>query len=283
MQNKTIKANKTWCLRGRLISFNKPKVMGILNITPDSFFAGSRVQTEVDYLKKAESMIKDGVWMIDVGGYSSRPGATDISIEEESNRVLPVIKSLAKHFPEVFISVDTFRSEVARQAVEAGADVVNDISGGLLDSNMLNVVKRCKVPYIAMHMRGNPQNMVTHSKYNHVTHEVVHELAKQVNEIVSAGIADFAIDPGFGFAKTREQNFELLKALEYFQIFNQPVLAGVSRKSMIWKTLQLSAAEALPGTIALNTIALLKKASILRVHDVAEAVQAVTLWQETEL
>ena len=283
MQNKTIKANKTWCLRGRLISFNKPKVMGILNITPDSFFAGSRVQTEVDYLKKAESMIKDGVWMIDVGGYSSRPGATDISIEEESNRVLPVIKSLAKHFPEVFISVDTFRSEVARQAVETGADVVNDISGGLLDSNMLNVVKRCKVPYIAMHMRGNPQNMVTHSKYNHVTHEVVHELAKQVNEIVSAGIADFAIDPGFGFAKTREQNFELLKALEYFQIFNQPVLAGVSRKSMIWKTLQLSAAEALPGTIALNTIALLKKASILRVHDVAEAVQAVTLWQETEL
>jgi len=283
VQNKTIKANKTWCLRGRLISFNKPKVMGILNITPDSFFAGSRVQTEVDYLKKAESMIKDGVWMIDVGGYSSRPGATDISIEEESNRVLPVIKSLAKHFPEVFISVDTFRSEVARQAVETGADVVNDISGGLLDSNMLNVVKRCKVPYIAMHMRGNPQNMVTHSKYNHVTHEVVHELAKQVNEIVSAGIADFAIDPGFGFAKTREQNFELLKALEYFQIFNQPVLAGVSRKSMIWKTLQLSAAEALPGTIALNTIALLKKASILRVHDVAEAVQAVTLWQETEL
>ncbi len=283
MQNKTIKANKTWCLRGRLISFNKPKVMGILNITPDSFFAGSRVQTEVDYLKKAESMIKDGVWMIDVGGYSSRPGATDISIEEESNRVLPVIKSLAKHFPEVFISVDTFRSELARQAVEAGADVVNDISGGLLDSNMLNVVKRCKVPYIAMHMRGNPQNMVTHSKYNHVTHEVVHELAKQVNEIVSAGIADFAIDPGFGFAKTREQNFELLKALEYFQIFNQPIVAGVSRKSMIWKTLQLSAAEALPGTIALNTIALLKKASILRVHDVAEAVQAVTLWQETEL
>ncbi|MFY7918263.1 MAG: dihydropteroate synthase [Chryseotalea sp.] len=257
--------------------------MGILNITPDSFFAGSRVQTEVDYLKKAESMIKDGVWMIDVGGYSSRPGATDISIEEESNRVLPVIKSLAKHFPEVFISVDTFRSELARQAVEAGADVVNDISGGLLDSNMLNVVKRCKVPYIAMHMRGNPQNMVTHSKYNHVTHEVVHELAKQVNEIVSAGIADFAIDPGFGFAKTREQNFELLKALEYFQIFNQPIVAGVSRKSMIWKTLQLSAAEALPGTIALNTIALLKKASILRVHDVAEAVQAVTLWQETEL
>jgi dihydropteroate synthase len=257
--------------------------MGILNITPDSFFAGSRVQTEVDYLKKAESMIKDGVWMIDVGGYSSRPGATDISMEEESNRVLPVIKIVAKHFPEVFLSVDTFRSEVARQAVEAGADVVNDISGGLLDSNMLNVVKRCKVPYIAMHMRGNPQNMVTHSKYNHVTHEVVHELAKQVNEIVSAGIADFAIDPGFGFAKTREQNFELLKALEYFQIFNQPVLAGVSRKSMIWKTLQLSAAEALPGTIALNTIALLKKASILRVHDVAEAVQAVTLWQETEL
>ncbi len=283
MQNKTIKANKTWCLRGRLISFNKPKVMGILNITPDSFFAGSRVQTEVDYLKKTESMIKDGVWMIDVGGYSSRPGATDISMEEESNRVLPVIKSVAKHFPEVFLSVDTFRSEVARQAVEAGADVVNDISGGLLDSNMLNVVKRCKVPYIAMHMRGNPQNMVTHSKYNHVTHEVVHELAKQVNEIVAAGIADFAIDPGFGFAKTREQNFELLKALEYFQIFNQPVLAGVSRKSMIWKTLQLSAAEALPGTIALNTIALLKKASILRVHDVAEAVQAVTLWQETEL
>lgn len=283
MQNKTIKANKTWCLRGRLISFNKPKVMGILNITPDSFFAGSRVQTEVDYLKKAESMIKDGVWMIDVGGYSSRPGATDISMEEESNRVLPVIKSVAKHFPEVFLSVDTFRSEVARQAVEAGADVVNDISGGLLDSNMLNVVKRCKVPYIAMHMRGNPQNMVTHSKYNHVTHEVVHELAKQVNEIVSAGIADFAIDPGFGFAKTREQNFELLKALEYFQIFNQPIVAGVSRKSMIWKTLQLSAAEALPGTIALNTIALLKKASILRVHDVAEAVQAVTLWQETEL
>lgn len=283
MQNKTIKANKTWCLRGRLISFNKPKVMGILNITPDSFFAGSRVQTEVDYLKKAESMIKDGVWMIDVGGYSSRPGAADISMEEESNRVLPVIKSLAKHFSEVFLSVDTFRSEVARQAVETGADVVNDISGGLLDSNMLNVVKRCKVPYIAMHMRGNPQNMVTHSHYNHVTQEVVLELANQVNEIVAAGISDFAIDPGFGFAKTREQNFELLKYLEYFQIFNQPIVAGVSRKSMIWKTLQLSAAEALPGTIALNTIALFKKASILRVHDVAEAVQAVTLWQETEL
>ncbi|MCU0383377.1 MAG: dihydropteroate synthase [Cyclobacteriaceae bacterium] len=283
MQNKTIKPNYTWCLRGQLTSFHKVRVMGILNTTPDSFYTGSRVPDEVALLKKAEKMVQDGAWMLDVGGYSSRPGATDINEQEELTRILPAISVLRKNFPEVFISIDTYRSKIAQAAIEYGADVINDISGGLLDKNIFNVVIKNKVPYIAMHMRGTPQTMTSQTTYQHVTKDVCYELAQISNQLKDAGIHDYAIDPGFGFAKTTEQNFRLLNDLQYFQLFGKPILAGLSRKSMIWKTLQLSAADALGGTIALNTLAVVKKASILRVHDVAEAVQLVTLLQQAEL
>jgi dihydropteroate synthase len=283
VQNKTIKPNYTWCLRGQLTSFHKVRVMGILNTTPDSFYTGSRVPDELALLRKAEKMVQEGAWMLDVGGYSSRPGATDISEQEELSRILPAISALRRNFPEVFISIDTYRSEIARAAIEHGADVVNDISGGLLDKNMVKVVAKIKVPYIAMHMRGTPQTMTSQTTYQHVTKDVCLELAQISYKLRDAGIHDYAIDPGFGFAKTTEQNFKLLNDLPYFQLFGKPILAGLSRKSMIWKTLQLSAANALGGTIALNTLAVVKKASILRVHDVAEAVQLVTLLQQAEL
>jgi dihydropteroate synthase len=257
--------------------------MGILNTTPDSFYTGSRVPDEVTLLKKAEKMVQEGAWMLDIGGYSSRPGATDIHEQEELNRIIPAISVLRKNFPEVFISIDTYRSEIAHAAIEHGADVVNDISGGLLDKKMLQVVAEKKVPYIAMHMRGTPQTMTSQTTYQHITKDVCFELALISNKLKDAAIHDYAIDPGFGFAKTTEQNFTLLNDLQYLQHFGKPILAGLSRKSMIWKTLQLSAADALGGTIALNTLAVLKKASILRVHDVAEAVQLVTLLQHAEL
>lgn len=269
---------KTLNVNGKLVNLNTPVVMGILNITPDSFFTGSRVTTETEILRKAEKMLLEGATFLDVGGYSSRPGAVDISMEEENSRVLTAIKSIVQKFPEAFISVDTFRAEVARNAVGEGACIINDISAGSLDAGMFETVAALKVPYIAMHMRGNPQTMNGLTHYQNLIGEIVDYFIAKTNQLKSLGVNDIIIDPGFGFAKTIDQNFELLAHLDYFKNLNRPVLAGLSRKSMIWKTLGTTPEEALSGTTALNMTALLKGADILRVHDVKEAVQVVKLF-----
>ncbi len=253
--------------------------MGIINITPDSFYDGGKTFSEKEILKQAEEMLLEGATFLDVGGYSSRPGAEEISIAEETKRVVEAIEGILKKFPEALISVDTFRSEVAQKAVEAGACIINDISGGTLDTNMYKIASKLKVPYILMHMRGNPKTMATLNDYNNVTIEVIKYLSEKISLARAAGINDIVVDPGFGFAKTRAQSFQVLNNLELFQNLGVPVLAGVSRKSMIYKTLETSAENALNGTTSLNTIALLKGASILRVHDVKEAVECIILNQ----
>ncbi len=263
--------------RGNLIDLSVPKVMGIINVTPDSFYDGGKTFSEKEILKQAEKMLSEGATFLDVGGYSTRRGAEDISDTEEIRRVLEAIENILKRFPEALISIDTFRSEVAKKAVEAGAAIVNDVSGGTLDAEMYNTVAKLKVPYILMHMRGTPKTMAKLTDYKNVTIEVLKDLAEKIALARASGINDIIADPGFGFAKTREQSFQLLNNLELFQNLNVPILAGVSRKSMIYKTLETSAENALNGTTSLNTIALLKGASILRVHDVKEAVECVKL------
>ncbi|HMV09067.1 MAG TPA: dihydropteroate synthase [Cyclobacteriaceae bacterium] len=252
--------------------------MGILNVTPDSFFSGSRVTAEAEVLKQAEKMLSDGATFLDVGGYSSRPGAEDISIDEERRRVITAIKVIVKKFPGALISVDTFRGCVAREAVQEGACVINDISAGTFDPNMLETVASLNVPYIAMHMRGNPQTMNSLTQYQNLISEITDYFIDKTDRLKSLGVNDIIIDPGFGFAKTIDQNFELLTHLDYFKNLNRPILAGLSRKSMIWKTLGITPEEALSGTTALNMTALLKGADILRVHDVKEAVQVIRLF-----
>ena len=251
--------------------------MGIINVTPDSFFSGSRKQELDEILKVGEQMLAEGATFLDVGGYSSRPGAPDISIDEELERVLEPIKLLKASFPRAIISIDTFRSEVACRAVELGADIVNDISGGHLDSEMLKKIAELNVPYIAMHMRGTPQTMKGLTDYEDLQIEVSKYFSKVLRNCNELGIKDVIIDPGFGFAKKAEQSFQLLKNLEVLQWLERPMLVGVSRKSMIYRTLDLTADEALNGTTVLNTLALVKGAGILRVHDVKEAVQAIKL------
>ena len=265
--------------RGNLIDLSVPKVMGIINITPDSFYDGGKTFSEKEILKQAEKMLSEGATFLDVGGYSTRPGAEDISDTEEIRRVIEAVESMLKRFPEALISVDTFRSEVAKKAVEAGAAIVNDVSGGTLDAEMYKTVAKLKVPYILMHMRGTPKTMVKLTDYKNVTIDVLKDLAEKIVLARAEGINDIIADPGFGFAKTREQSFELLNNLQLFQNLKVPILAGVSRKSMIYKTLETSAENALNGTTSLNTIALLKGASILRVHDVKEAVECVKLFE----
>jgi len=265
-------------VQGNLIDLSKPVVMGILNITPDSFFEGSRVTTDTAILAQAEKMLSEGATFLDVGGYSSRPGAEDISLEEELTRVVNAVKIIRQKFPQALISVDTFRAEVARQAVLEGASLVNDISAGSLDANMFQTVASLKVPYIAMHMRGTPQTMSSLTQYDNLIGDVMDYFISKINHLKDSGITDIIVDPGFGFAKTIDQNFELLSNLDYFKNLNRPVLAGLSRKSMVWKTLGTTPEHALSGTIALNMTALLKGASILRVHDVKEAVQVINLY-----
>lgn len=255
--------------------------MGILNVTPDSFFAGSRVNTKrdmaTDAADRAGEMLRDGTTFLDIGGYSTRPGAPDISPLEEADRVLPAIESILRAWPDALISVDTFRANVARQAVEAGACMVNDVAGGTLDPEMFSTVASLGVPYVLMHIRGTPQTMQSMAKYDHVLTEVIDELGNQLARLRALGHKDIVLDPGFGFAKTPAHNFTLLNHLEAFRLFDEPLLVGISRKSTIWRTLGITADEALNGTTVLNTVALLKGASILRVHDVREAVEAVTL------
>jgi dihydropteroate synthase len=263
---------------GRLLDLEIPKVMGILNITPDSFYSGSRYNTDDEILKEATRMLEDGADILDVGGYSSRPGAKDISTEEESNRVLRVIKMISREFPKAIISVDTFRAEIAREAiVECGASIINDISGGDADINMFQVIRSLNIPYIMMHMKGDPRTMQNKPVYDDIVADILKWFGERIFKLKSAGVKDIIIDPGFGFGKTIEHNFELLRRLGDFSIAGLPVLVGISRKSMIWKTLNIDAEEALNGTTAINAIALLNGADILRVHDVKEAVQTVLL------
>lgn len=263
--------------KGQLIDFSTPKVMGILNITPDSFYDGGKRQTDREYLTHAENMLKEGATFIDVGAYSSRPGAADISVKEELGRILPVIHSLVAEFPEALLSIDTFRSQVARESIEAGAAVINDISGGSLDPEMMATVADLKVPYIIMHMRGNPQTMKSLNEYDDLAQDILYYFSEKIAEARRHGISDLIVDPGFGFSKNISQNFELLSRLDLFKQLDLPVLAGLSRKSLIYKTLKTTPEQALNGTTTLNTIALLKGAHILRVHDVKEAVECVKL------
>ncbi|RAJ92621.1 dihydropteroate synthase [Larkinella arboricola] len=268
---------KTLNLRGNVLDLTTPVVMGILNSTTDSFFAGSRLPSVDQAVERAAAMQSEGALLIDIGGYSTRPGAADISPQEEADRVLPVIEALTRAIPAVWISVDTFRASVARQAVEAGAVLVNDVSGGTLDARMFETVARLRVPYVLMHMRGTPQTMAQHSHYRDLVPDVLGELQEQLTQLRALGQADVLIDPGFGFAKTPRQNFQLLNQLEAFQTFDAPLLVGLSRKSTIWRTLNVQPEEALNGTTVLNTLALAKGADILRVHDVREAVEAIKL------
>jgi dihydropteroate synthase len=252
--------------------------MGILNVTPDSFYDGDRFITEVSILNQVEKMLAEGATFIDIGGYSSRPGAENISEKEELNRSVSALKHIVKKFPTAALCIDTFRSEVVRQAVLEGAVMVNDISAGEQDAKMFSTVAALKVPYVVMHMRGTPQTMKTLTAYDNLIKEITDYFHQKISTLQSLGIHDILIDPGFGFAKTADQNFQILSHLEYYKILNKPILAGLSRKSMIWKTLDTSPADALNGTTALNMTALMKGASILRVHDVKEAVEVVKLF-----
>lgn len=276
-QNTVFSTNKTLNVDGRLIHLNTPRLMGILNVTPDSFFDGGRYLNDKAILEKAESMLTEGATFIDIGGYSSRPGASDISIEEEKNRSISAIKIIHKNFPEALLAIDTFRSEVAEAALDAGAVMVNDISAGELDPKMPALIAGRKVPYIIMHMRGTPQTMNKLTEYDNLLKDITDYFHQKIYSLRQLGIIDLVLDPGFGFAKTIEQNFKILQNLEYLKVLGKPLLIGLSRKSMIWKTLAITPDEALNGTTALNTLAILKGADILRVHDVKEAKQILTL------
>lgn len=262
---------------GKPLIAEEPLVMGILNITPDSFYAGSRFNDESEILKRAGQMIGEGADMLDIGGQSTRPGATFIHPEEELERVLPAIRSIKKYFPEVLLSIDTFSSRVAKEAVTAGASLINDVSGGLHDSEMYATAAMLHVPYICMHMKGNAQTMQREAKYEQVVKEVLDFFVERIALCMESGILDIILDPGLGFAKTMEHNFELLRNLPVFGFLGKPVLIGISRKSTIYKTLGITAGEALNGSTVMHTIALLQGADILRVHDVKEAKEVVKL------
>ena len=267
--------------KGRLLAIDKPLVMGVINATPDSFYGGSRLDGVDEIVAKAEKMLNDGADIIDIGGQSTRPGSELISADEEIGRVVPAVKAIANKFPEVFISIDTFYSKVAIAAVNAGATMVNDISAGSMDNKMIETVAELKVPYILMHMKGTPQTMQQNAVYENVTREVLDFFIAKTNDLKNAGIVDIIIDPGFGFAKTIDQNFELLKNLSVFKMLDKVLMLGISRKSTIYKTLGVNADDALNGTTILNTIGLMNGASILRVHDVKEAKEAVKLFCAT--
>ncbi len=264
-------------LRGRLVVCDRPQVMGIVNVTPDSFYCGSRVAL-TDLREWVGRMVADGADMLDLGGYSSRPGANEVSVSDELERLLPAIQLIKDNWPEIPLSVDTFRAEVARKAVEAGADIVNDISGGDLDPEMWPTVADLRVPYILIHMRCTPATMSQHTHYKDVTADVVLELSKKIRQLALLGVADIIVDPGFGFAKTLEQNYELLRHLDVVsEALERPMLVGMSRKSMLYRLLDVAPEEALNATTVVDTIALLKGAAILRVHDVKECKETVRI------
>lgn len=269
-------------IRGQLLDLTQPRVMGIINVTPDSFYPGSRSFTEKEIFAAARMIITEGADIIDVGGYSSRPGAADIPAGEEKARVARAVGLISKEFPEALISVDTFRSEVAAEAIACGAHIINDISGGEADNGMFGLVREVNVPYIMMHMQGNPRTMQHNPVYGDVVADILEWFGSRIVSLHSAGVKDIIIDPGFGFGKTADQNFDMLRRLGDFSVAGLPVLAGLSRKSMIWRTLETGPDDALNGTTVLNTIALFHGADILRVHDVKEAVETVKLFLKTK-
>ena len=265
--------------KGTLVNLSTTKVMGIVNVTPDSFFDGGKLTNSNEIVLQVDKMLRDGATFIDLGGYSSKPGAEFVSEAEELNRVVPIVKLLVEKFPDILLSIDTFRSEVAKQAIEHGAALINDISAGQLDEKMLETVAKLKVPYIMMHMKGTPKTMQSLANYDDLLKEMNFYFSERVAKARSFGLNDIIIDPGFGFAKTLEQNYELLQNLELLQFHDLPILAGISRKSMIYKTLETSPEHALNGTTFLHAFCLQKGANILRVHDVKEAVECVSLFR----
>ncbi len=271
---------KTIRIGGVLYEFSKPRIMGILNATPDSFFKHSRLSSAgEDVLRKAGQMIEEGADILDIGGYSTRPGAEDVGSDEECERILPVIRAIKDRYPGVVISVDTFRAVVAKEALKAGAEMVNDVSGGTLDEGMFDFVAEAKVPYVLMHMRGTPADMITKTDYTHLLKDIIVDLQKKIAVLRGKDVSDIIVDPGFGFAKRIPQNFELLRGLSEFSIFDCPLLVGVSRKGMIWRTLEISPEDALNGTTVLHTVALQQGADILRVHDVKAAGEVIRLFE----
>ena len=269
----------TILLKNTLIDLSVPKVMGILNLTPDSFYDGGALKSDRHVLELAEKHINEGAFVLDLGGYSSRPDATHISEEEELHRVIPVVELLLKNFPETPLSIDTFRAKIANESLYAGAAMINDISGSQIEPEILDCVAKHRVPYIAMHMKGTPQTMKSLCQYDDLIVELRQYFAKLIESCAEKHISDVIIDPGFGFAKNSEQNFKLLRELAEFKLLEVPILVGISRKSMIYKTLEVDAKDAINGTTALHMIALQNGASILRVHDVKEAMQCITLFQ----
>jgi dihydropteroate synthase len=270
---------QTITCNGRLIDFSVPRVMGILNVTPDSFYDGGRYTDEKSIIDRVQKMVSEGADFIDVGAFSTRPGATLVSVEDETARLILAFKAINRVFPDIFISVDTFRADIAKMAVESfGVSIINDVSAGTLDDRMLDVAGKLKVPYIMMHMLGTPGNMPHDPQYNDVTRDILSYFADRSAEARLRGVLDIIVDPGFGFGKTPEQNYQLLRELKLFTMMGMPVLAGLSRKSMIYKTLGIPREEALNGTTVVNSLALANGASILRVHDVKEAVEAVKLF-----
>jgi dihydropteroate synthase len=268
----------TFCSHGKLYSFDGPQIMGIINLTPDSFFPDSRKMAAKEALSTAKQMITNGAGILDLGAYSSRPGAEDISETEELQRLMPALELIRTEFPEIIISIDTFRANVARKAIEEGkANIINDISAGTLDPELFDAVTSLQAPYILMHIKGTPQNMQQNPHYDNITEEVSRFLAEKLIVLREKGVNDIILDPGFGFGKTVEHNYQLMAQLDSFRFFDLPLLVGISRKSMITKLLNINPEEALPGTIALNTFALLHGADVLRVHDVSEARQAVEI------
>lgn len=265
--------------KGKLLTIDQPKVMGILNLTPDSFYSGSRFTNTDLVLKETEIMLSEGAFIIDIGGQSTRPGSERISPDEELKRVIPAIASITTRFPEAIISIDTYQAKVAKEAVNTGASIINDISSGDMDEDMIKTVAALPVPYICMHMKGTPATMQQNPVYDDVATAVLDYFIYKIARCKEAGIHDIIIDPGFGFGKTIQHNFQLLKKMETLKQLNKPILAGLSRKSTIYKTLGITVEEALNGTTALNMIALLNGASILRVHDVKEAVETIRLFQ----
>lgn len=279
-KDKAFSHKKTLLSKGNLIDLSSPKVMGIINATPDSFYDGGKNVNIEKAVSAVTKMLEDGADIIDVGGYSTKPNAEEVSVEEEVERVIPLIKTLIQKFPGIVISIDTFRSIVAKKAVEAGASIINDVSGGNLDDEMFETVAKLKVPYILMHMRGAPATMQKLTDYDHLIKDIVSELSEKLKILRSLQVNDVIIDPGFGFAKSLAQNYEILNNLSYFKQLECPVLVGVSRKSMIYKLLGVEAVDALNGTTALNMAALLNGANILRVHDVKEAVETVKIYNQ---
>jgi dihydropteroate synthase len=267
--------------KGKLIDLSHPKVMGILNITPDSFYDGGQFRSDTEILKQVELMLTEGATFIDVGAYSSRPNAQHISLEEELARLMPVLTMILDRFPEALLSVDTFRSAVARESIAAGACMINDISAGSMDKNMFTTIASLQVPYIIMHMIGNPQNMQNNTSYKDLIQEIIYYFSQKIFELRKLGVNDLIIDPGFGFSKTLDQNYDLLSKLDCLAFMDLPILTGMSRKSMLYNLLHIKPEEALNATSVVNAIALQKGSSIIRVHDVKEAVQTINIVAKT--